>query len=1186
MDNKISSLPDYPALKKLAFSLWQQNNTYHGAAIMVGAGFSRCAATTGDTRKKLPLWHDFSQTLSEELKSSSKDPLRLAEEYSAFFGKQALYDLIKKEVNDVAWCPSEVHQNLLKLPWSEVLTTNWDTLLERASLELHSRVYSIVNKQGDLAGCRSPRIVKLHGTIDITHELIFTQEDYRRYPQSFAAFVNFSRQVFIENELCLLGFSGEDPNFLQWAGWVRDNLATHSRRIYLVGALGLSGSKRKYLESINVSPIDFNELVAEYDDQDTKHIEATKIFLQFLEESKPAPTWEWQPTQLYHNNLTEDEFSKIQDVAYGAKILENQLTVLRQDRESYPGWLVCPANIRWKLSSQISHPWPRKEHFTLMSADCKESLLYEMVWRLEKAFEIPPLWLTEELLKICNPEVPCTRSKKQQLEIALFIFKNTRWMEPKESDEFSKLTKNILEKGAHFWSEIHNELIYQQAIFSLNNFDYQALEKYTHQVDGISAIWMLRKAALLAELGNFHESEKNIAEAHRELLGQYRNSPNSLYIQSRLAWAQWMLLVTDFWSNKNYSETISADHQISKCSPWDHLENIRKCINKEWEQQQKKRSIEPLFEAGSYRDNAQYKVSNYYLYPQHLLEGLSATVGIPIRWGISNLLADAAAKLTELEDIDNLHCFTLAIRSANSDDCDVMNSVFSRIRIARLPKTDVEAMLSRCSLAIEYWTEKLSRNYDTDQSYNRTRLRVFIEVLARVSIRATPEQATTYFRLACSMCSKAEFHHLWLKNALGHLLEFSLESIPKDQHYNVLPDALSVPLASEINFNPSREWINPIIHSPGKRLKNSTVDRRIDAIIDQITPNSLKNGPALERLLPLISSGFMTQDELSKIQQKVWGDRPDIEKIPETGLYPCVVLEIPSQDPIGVQKLIRKYLFDVEDESIFVPDRLASIINVAVSKRMQEFPEPEQAIDLFNKMMMWRPREKDYDLMGLIQKTDEQCAYLIGKALVRSVIRSLPQSALTEANFHKLYFFCKEYHLTEVLIALPRFVCEGSLHASVLEKILRRKLQSSDPDTLAHASYALLEWRKQTNSSMLEKIITRFIMIIESGQTTGLQAKLWTAKEMLCRDFLDTESISSLIDALPIIYDSAAYTNIFLLSRESVSVSHIRAECIRLAVEILRRSDHQDTELKRIVSESKEDALPEVRFASVTNDLS
>lgn len=41
MAKDITQLDDYTKLKKLASALWQQNNSYHGAAIMIGAGFSK-----------------------------------------------------------------------------------------------------------------------------------------------------------------------------------------------------------------------------------------------------------------------------------------------------------------------------------------------------------------------------------------------------------------------------------------------------------------------------------------------------------------------------------------------------------------------------------------------------------------------------------------------------------------------------------------------------------------------------------------------------------------------------------------------------------------------------------------------------------------------------------------------------------------------------------------------------------------------------------------------------------------------------------------------------------------------------------------------------------------------------------------------------------------------------------------
>lgn len=348
---KITEITDYPLIQKLAQALWQSEDYGHGVAIMVGAGFSRSAATTQDINKKMPVWANLAEKIAEELgEEEHTDALRLAQIYQDYFGKQTLYDLLKNEIDDEIWQPAELYQQLLTLPWTEVLTTNWDTLLERAARDIHEPIYDIVNKQEDLACCYSPRIVKLHGTINLSSDLIFTQEDYRHYPQKYGIFVNFVRQVFLENELCLIGFSGDDPNFLQWIGWVRDNLQSNARRIYLVGALNLSFAKRKYLESLNVAPIDLSELVADIDDRDLKHKTAIELFLTQLSNLEVKKVWDWFPKQF-------DEIIKLYSRNQGEIKLDEALSALRKDRESYPEWIICPNFLRLSLIVQIYRFW-------------------------------------------------------------------------------------------------------------------------------------------------------------------------------------------------------------------------------------------------------------------------------------------------------------------------------------------------------------------------------------------------------------------------------------------------------------------------------------------------------------------------------------------------------------------------------------------------------------------------------------------------------------------------------------------------------------------------------------------------------------------------------------------------------------------------------------------------------------
>ena len=220
--------------------------------------------------------------------------MRLAEEYKNYLGQAALDEFIRNYIRDDAWRPGRIHRLLLELPWSDVLTTNWDTLLERTAHSVNSRLYETVQITADLAHARAPRIVKLHGSLGTSDHFIIAEEDYRTYPARFAAFVNLARQLFIENELCLLGFSADDPNFLQWSGWVRGRLGGSARRIYLVGALDLGPAKRKLLEARNVAPIDLAPLVSYLDERNDQHAAAIRLFLEFLAASEPSPVHDWR----------------------------------------------------------------------------------------------------------------------------------------------------------------------------------------------------------------------------------------------------------------------------------------------------------------------------------------------------------------------------------------------------------------------------------------------------------------------------------------------------------------------------------------------------------------------------------------------------------------------------------------------------------------------------------------------------------------------------------------------------------------------------------------------------------------------------------------------------------------------------------------------------------------------------
>ena len=85
--------------------------------------------------------------------------LSLAQEYETAFERASLHQLLQQLIRDDDLKPGETHARLLQLPWRDVFTTNWDTLLERARPHSVSRAYSIVRDMDEIPLANKPRTV-------------------------------------------------------------------------------------------------------------------------------------------------------------------------------------------------------------------------------------------------------------------------------------------------------------------------------------------------------------------------------------------------------------------------------------------------------------------------------------------------------------------------------------------------------------------------------------------------------------------------------------------------------------------------------------------------------------------------------------------------------------------------------------------------------------------------------------------------------------------------------------------------------------------------------------------------------------------------------------------------------------------------------------------------------------------
>ena len=1171
---KITEITDYPLIQKLAQALWQSEDYGHGVAIMVGAGFSRSAATTQDINKKMPVWANLAEKIVQELgEEEHTDALRLAQIYQDYFGKQTLYDLLKNEIDDEIWQPAELYQQLLTLPWTEVLTTNWDTLLERAAREIHEPIYDIVNKQEDLACCHSPRIVKLHGTINLSSDLIFTQEDYRHYPQKYGIFVNFVRQVFVENELCLIGFSGDDPNFLQWIGWVRDNLQSNARRIYLVGALNLSFAKRKYLESLNVAPIDLSELVADIDDRDLKHKTAIELFLTQLSNFEVKKAWDWTP----------EHFEKLFDLSFDSKKIEPEtvLNALAKDRESYPEWIICPIFLRNNLREQINEFKYTIPDIFKQKTIIRNRLLYELVWRYNIIlfFDIESKIQTI-LLAICEPDVNSGLSVKQQLEIALYLLKCTRFTK-KDSDQqeiIDKTTKILTEHGKH-WNEGLVELYYHQILVARDELNYPLMEKLVDKIQGADPVWKLRKAFILSEIACYGESANLIDEVYAELVLGYRNNRNSIFILSRLAWAHMLesIVYLEDFKVKSYSQ--------QKCNPYDIIDFLREEISDCIEGQGEHIS-EASFNPGNIIDNfSTIKfISNIKTPPEILFDNITNIIGLPVRWRNYGITKKIALDIVNSIETNYWKRFFLLIQIGDNPEFKNLRKIFNRIAIAQIPYDQVDKFVKCCSEAVVYWQNKVIEEYSHNNSspYSIERLSIFIEILARFQPRLSSEEARKYYRLALDLgknkinCYKSSI----LKKSITDLFNYSLQSIPINQHYELLTDTLQFPIQNE--------GLNPIIQYPGKRKAEIQLNHTIDKLINNVKKigSSKINLEILNRIRPLVNNDFLKEKEKKQLIRNLYDKNSDYQNLlDKNNLYPSFLINFPPEkNTEQVYSLIIDKVFTVppSDNSSF----LKTLLNTLAWQKKELIPDIKVVIEYFDYFTSWEYDEEQNieDIEKMLdheyQHAEEKVKFI--SRILYYLVQYFPEKSLNQNNFEKLKRFYIRNHLPCYLIrAFIPFVLNNSQWQKQIIDIIKKGLKSKDELIVADAANAILQWGdKLSNRKVIRPLIQKLINHIESVKLIGIVNILPVINKMLNQNWLTDDDINILIENLPEIYHECNYINFIDGNNYEVSkISIIRARCVKLARDILKRSQQPITELQNILEEAKNDALPEVRFA-------
>ncbi|WP_163581327.1 SIR2 family NAD-dependent protein deacylase [Gracilibacillus saliphilus] len=506
----------------------------HGAAsVMVGAGFSKNADVVDD-ETSAPNWEELAVSMFEVLykkprneadikdwkiqkikKTSGKNVLKLAEEFKSVFGRNKLNKFIENNINDDKYIPGDLHKKLLSLNWRDVFTTNYDTLLERTIDKINVKFnYKILTNQNDLPGSTHPRIIKLHGSVDSSKNYIICEEDYRTYPVQYAPLVNTVQQAMLETQLCLIGFSGDDPNFLSWLGWLRDNMGENCPAIYLVGLFqNMSSSEKMTLENQNITIIDIGDMFDEKNN--VGHHEALEAFLNKLTEYGQVKDKIFEPVP-YKNMQSQQDFHK----SINNKYFETMEEFLSRMKDKTNGYLAFP-----NTHETDRFIYSLKDHFTgllkLEPSIQQINTLSKIVYLLRRGYSIledPEANKVKFLIDAFNEDKLKTEKSllASWVDVALYLLEMYR-IDGRDQDYIHSLSK-IEKASSNLDGYSKEELLIEKCKFLIASFDYtQAAEEIERINHSIALDIQLKKVFLYKQIGEDEKGKELLRKASAAL---------------------------------------------------------------------------------------------------------------------------------------------------------------------------------------------------------------------------------------------------------------------------------------------------------------------------------------------------------------------------------------------------------------------------------------------------------------------------------------------------------------------------------------------------------------------------------------------------------------------------------------------------------------------------------------------
>ena len=890
-------------LEIIASRLWGGH-----ASLFIGAGFSKNANRLPGSSIP-PNWNELGDLFFEKARAHLPTPkereyanvLRLAEEVECVCGREALSNLIRDSINDDKLEPSDLHIQLLALPWRDVFTTNYDTLLERTAAILNKkgeRVYSVISNDQEIGINSPPFLMKLHGDINTPNSIIITEEDYRKYPSGHQAMISCIQHTIMMETLVLIGFSGNDPNFIQWLGWVKDALSNNQRKVYLLTVDDVSESMIKTFEKKHVIVVDLRDFAGKGAEV-RENIEAAIDYLKTSHRKRV------EEGRLYKKQVIEWGRTTVHDEDLGITLKR-----WKKERESYPGWLVMPREKRELWASVEGFFLPKDKLNRLKSPD--DILFLDLFnWRIEKSlFPLDNAWETI-YLSVLDKYKPFGRRTRGDIKNAwinlklglLRLYRQELWV-----SKWDSLNEELSSVKEHFSSEHRCRLAYEQALLAIYRNDFKRLEEILNDwpKQRKDPYWDVRRGALWAEYLSLDLGAKITKRAFDiicEKLESAENERDRYYWGSRKVHAHTVL---NCMSQANFSENKAVTDEARKTwlelRPYDDIWYEREFFDahlRPIELVAQVTTKEASFTLGHSRSSTKmdgnskdYRIAYaFFLY----YEETAFPIHLPYLNAVEKTTLEKA--LSVMAYCSPVIAETWLLRSGDSK---IVSSVFNRRYLDRISFKDVAATYERY---LGYFERLLNEDKDDHvPSWVIVFRNILPEILSRLCMKASYEAREKTFYLVNQVFG--------LKNSMQYeemdkLLSSLLKSLSKSQIEGLLPMLLQMNAA----VDRLREYrLEPLSYLEDPCNYRVTVSfGLVEKLFNRMGKSEATDKLIVYRLMFLQRAGALNPQEQKRLTALIWAQTDQYGFPMGTAFAKFFFLTQPHPDNVDPHDLLRRY---------------------------------------------------------------------------------------------------------------------------------------------------------------------------------------------------------------------------------------------------------------------------------------